>query len=595
MANEVTINVVGRDRTGTLFSGIAAKANAAFSQVRQSIRSHLDGSVKDADSSGKSIGSRLMSSVGSAVSAGAGAITDGITKGFQAVSSVGGPILYAVLAGVVAAVGPAVGTALGAAIVLGLGAGFVGIGAILLSQKKEIAQEFRSLSADIKATMTDAAMPLVPVFRTAFGEAKKIVQEFNPIFKQAFQDAQGPLKEFVRTFLAAVGELKPAVQPLMSAFTDVLGSLAPALKGIFKDIADSVINLARTVSENRTVIAALFAALLDVIPLVINGVSSVISVFSTFVSVTSGVAATLSRVFVGVSDVALGFVERFLGALRSIAQALSNVPGMEEFSRKLVSGIDQAIGKVNEWKRAAQEAGRAVELKANIIQLQQDLDKAKASLRDPDLTKERRAEITANIQKLEVAKAKAIADLGDPKLIAEYKSTLNTDISKLQSQLAAARKELADPNLTKERKSKLNADIAALQAQVATAKAALASIPNKTVTVTVRTVGDTSIYRAGSVQASTRARGGIIGAAGGGPRSNMTLVGEQGPELVRLPFGSTVIPNGQSERMLRQGGSGGGVTVNLYVQGSIRSDRDLISLVRDEILNGGFRGALANA
>jgi hypothetical protein len=46
-----------------------------------------------------------------------------------------------------------------------------------------------------------------------------------------------------------------------------------------------------------------------------------------------------------------------------------------------------------------------------------------------------------------------------------------------------------------------------------------------------------------------KASGGVVGAMGGGPRSGMTWVGEQGPELVRLPYGSTVMPHGQSEQM----------------------------------------------
>ena len=74
----------------------------------------------------------------------------------------------------------------------------------------------------------------------------------------------------------------------------------------------------------------------------------------------------------------------------------------------------------------------------------------------------------------------------------------------------------------------------------------------------------------------------------------MTLVGEQGPELVRLPYGSRVYPNGATRGMMN-GGGGGTTVVNLYVQGSIRSDRDLVKLIRDEFVNGGFRGALSNA
>lgn len=67
------------------------------------------------------------------------------------------------------------------------------------------------------------------------------------------------------------------------------------------------------------------------------------------------------------------------------------------------------------------------------------------------------------------------------------------------------------------------------------------------------------------------AHGGVIGAASGGPRSRLTLVGEQGPELVSLAAGSTVHSNPDSRRMLAAaGGSGapGGVLqVNLNVDG----------------------------
>lgn len=55
-----------------------------------------------------------------------------------------------------------------------------------------------------------------------------------------------------------------------------------------------------------------------------------------------------------------------------------------------------------------------------------------------------------------------------------------------------------------------------------------------------------------------RRHGGIQGAAGGGPRSNLTWVGEQGPELVQLPPGSSVRTTGDSMRMMQGGGGQGG-------------------------------------
>lgn len=69
---------------------------------------------------------------------------------------------------------------------------------------------------------------------------------------------------------------------------------------------------------------------------------------------------------------------------------------------------------------------------------------------------------------------------------------------------------------------------------------------------------DIFFYRSGGVHG-----GGNIGvqqAQGGGPRSNLSLVGEDGPELVRLPFGSQVIPSGQTRTLRRQITEQGGVS-----------------------------------
>ncbi|MGW5467680.1 hypothetical protein [Streptomyces chartreusis] len=64
------------------------------------------------------------------------------------------------------------------------------------------------------------------------------------------------------------------------------------------------------------------------------------------------------------------------------------------------------------------------------------------------------------------------------------------------------------------------------------------------------------------------ARGGIVGAQGGGPRSNMTLVGEYGPELVDLAPGSRVRSNADSRRFAAgMGGGGGPIVIQLQIAG----------------------------
>jgi len=70
---------------------------------------------------------------------------------------------------------------------------------------------------------------------------------------------------------------------------------------------------------------------------------------------------------------------------------------------------------------------------------------------------------------------------------------------------------------------------------------------------------DYSSHSHGEHTSSGRATGGIAG--------GLTMVGERGRELVRLPQGSTVIPNGTTEAMMSGasgGGYGGGATRVLF-------------------------------
>ncbi|MFI9200155.1 phage tail protein [Streptomyces sp. NPDC053048] len=79
-----------------------------------------------------------------------------------------------------------------------------------------------------------------------------------------------------------------------------------------------------------------------------------------------------------------------------------------------------------------------------------------------------------------------------------------------------------------------------------------------------------------------KANGGPVGAAGGGPRSAMTWVGEQGPELVRLPYGSSVRTAGDSRRLAAAAGGGDPVVLEITSGGS-RVDDLLVELLRGAI------------
>lgn len=140
---------------------------------------------------------------------------------------------------------------------------------------------------------------------------------------------------------------------------------------------------------------------------------------------------------------------------------------------------------------------------------------------------------------------------------------LDAQIAPLQAKLTLAKAQL---NSLKQQKkpdidaiNKAKATVATIQGQInglkqkkqptvdvngAPAKQTLAGIggqlgalKDKTVTVTVKRAGI----------------GGSIGAATGGARSGMAIVGERGPELVALPEGSQVYTHSQSLRMMATG------------------------------------------
>lgn len=81
---------------------------------------------------------------------------------------------------------------------------------------------------------------------------------------------------------------------------------------------------------------------------------------------------------------------------------------------------------------------------------------------------------------------------------------------------------------------------------------------------------------AGRYAMEGNAHGGIVGAATGGIHGGMRLVGEQGPELVSLPYGSTVHPAGATRSML-EGANGGGGGMQLQVSVAPGANQGLIT------------------
>lgn len=130
--------------------------------------------------------------------------------------------------------------------------------------------------------------------------------------------------------------------------------------------------------------------------------------------------------------------------------------------------------------------------------------------------------------------------------------------------------------------SSVTGKTAAYRAELAALKAIydqLKNEPNIVKTFTFRTVGTGGMTHAYPVKA--QAHGGITGAASGGPRSNLTLVGEQGPELVDLAPGSRVHSAPDSQRMLGAPAGVGQVQLVVSAAGQSAFEAFMLKAIRE--------------
>ncbi|MEV0382890.1 hypothetical protein [Nonomuraea sp. NPDC050643] len=475
------------------FRAAQESATASFDKIKADARAKLRNLFQAED--GKSIGRKI-----------AGGIGGGMLAALKGVLStpVVGTVVVAALAAGLAGGGMTLGAILSGGIVAGFGAGLVGLGAAALLHVEEIDDEWsqaeqkraarfnksaeklrvgwRDLNRDIISGIRRAAQPLLPVLDAVQSTLRRVGREFEPVLAQGFKIAKGPLKRFIKDLGDAFLQLKPAVAPVMASFGELLDTLGPSLPGLFESMAESIIELAGIVSENRDLISSLFLGLLMSIPFVINLVGDMAAAFRG------------SLVFV------MGLMDGLLGIMQGVMEAIAKIPGPWQESA------------------AAMAASLAV-TRGELGALRSDVESFPEQVR------------------------------------------LEGEISDLEGKIATAKAKLKDPKLTRPERAKIRAEISDLQAKVAQARAALASLQNRT--VFVDTIYRRSGIGVGTVLAPGHAHGGVIGGLGGirrfaqggvsGSGSSLAMVGEQGPELVRLPVGSSITGAGQTRAMQQSG------------------------------------------
>lgn len=425
-------------------------------------------------------------------------IGQGIVQGFQA----GGAAGKVVFAGILAAILSMLGAALSGALVAAFGLAFVGIAGISAATSDRVKKQWSSTLASLKENFAEVGEPMIPVLERALIKLEALGDRITPVFKKAIEDTTPATEGFIDKLFEGISRMGKAMfQPIMDAwavfgpvFGDVLADSMEMWGESFADMADLVRN-------NSVEIEMALRGVMKIIDLIIDTVTFF---GKMWVFVVGQVGDAIGGIIeFGLRPLLTVALEVFDKVLAGAVAAFSWIPGI---------GEDLKLGqqRFRDFKDSAYETLDGIAQKAYSW----------------DETMER----------------------------TNRKRVLQADISKWESQLRRARRDLKNTTNQKA-EARVRANIADLESKLRRARSQLNSLNGRVARTYVYTT-----YTDIHTSLKTRQRrhglrtGGVVGAmnaaASGGVRQNQTLVGEDGPEIVDLPFGSRVRSNPDTRRLL---------------------------------------------
>lgn len=597
MTNEVTITVTANDRTKAGFSSIRRTVDSEMQQITRLVTTK---GKESADGFGKS-----FDTAASGLKLGAGFLQSFSDTAVQMISRAG--VMGVAGFGAALATLPAVAGPIGGAIGAAFGAGLAGIGVAAAAQSNLVQRAFADLKVNVQSELLSIAGPLEQSLLKIPDVVRDMGAKLKPFLADAFASMAPAIDNFVASVGRGVASLGPAFQPLADGFNAILNELSARSPQIFENLRDGLTKFGELAQDWAPKIADLVEGITKAFELTADSLQFLSTQFGPakeevnqftrqMVESMGGVdkyRETMQRLGVSSHEIESALQEAGLATKEVGESANSAAKGIGD----LRSEFDQLTGAAlnadeaaSAFQEAIDEVSKSVQENGKTIDINTEKGRAnRDALRE--MAKAAQDHLVAMVEEGQGVGAVSVK-------YQQYRSQLVESMQQAGLTRAAAEK-LTDSwlGVPKSVKTTITAQTSAAEAAIKKVRDLMDSVKSKTVYMTVQEV--LKQVPGVSLRQLMNAHGGIIGGIGArfqnggiaGAGSSMALVGEQGPELVRLPVGSTVIPNGQSMRMM-SGGQQESITVNLYIQGSIRSDRDLVALIRNEFANGGFRGAL---
>lgn len=440
---------------------------------------------------------------------------------------------------------PIVAQAAAIGITLGLGGAIAGIGIMAAAQSRQVQDAFKEMKDNVSSSLSNLAKPLEPALVQIAGSIEGIFNTLAPSLGAAFEAMAPELTSFVSKIAVGMESFQGTIGTVTAAFGPLMDVLGNQLQRMIEHLAEDFEILAE-VADPRfvTILIGAFTGLFDAITLVITGFALAGSAFVDLIDLIPGVnfdkgAASADELADSADDAAVAF-----GKLNDKMLENANFQlGASGAAINFEAAIDKATA-------ALKKNGKNLDLNtpkgrdnmemlngvaSSALQMGQKLDEAGIS------SSESMARARASFIKLARGMGATQADAA---AVADKFGLIKQSVEAVPGKSTV----------------KIFDNAGQAKSRVDSFRNRLLGIPDKTVRITVIT---SSIKPVGATGSAGPPGASLPGHAAGGPAGGTTWVGENGPELVNLPYGSHVNPARSA------GGGGGSIGSAISQMGSI--------------------------
>lgn len=480
----------------------------------------------------------------------------GLQSGLESLGELGP--LWIVGIGVAIAALPTIAVAASGAITLALGGALAGLGVMAALQSKEVSQAFTNVANDAKKQAAAWAAPFKPALLAIARGADAVLKDLGTTFTSTFKQMAPVIAQFGLNFESSLSKLKPAISEVGSAFDKILTELGPKLPALMDSIAKGITAFAQAAGDHSTEIVQFILAMGQLVEWTGKATKALAelepildpmtSVFAALGDASKTTAAGMASFGAGMASAAAATLP-LADTTQKVGDAMQTA-SLDADAMK--ASLDALTGKALSAREAAAQYGEAViamtkSLKQNGaahgfatekgLKNEEALTKlANAAIKNEEAMKADGASTKSVAKAMDDARARVIH-------AAEGMGYSRKEAEALATKLLGVRN--AANKIPTQKRIRVSAD-------VSQAMAAVRAVQNVINSITAPIIG-----------APRRASGGVIGgyATGGVTRGNSgstyAMVGESGPEVVRLPYGSTVMSNPDSQHLISSVSGGG--------------------------------------